>query len=216
MISTSSVEDVFEVSVNNDTNDTFIQENAHDFKEFEVGNVFHYQREIDNQDTFESISPKSKTSDIPVDVVQMKTNLPLPTTELSGIENNGTITCSIQYLIVSRQLKITVGNISNIAGNFKKDNEIIVKVYLLTGANRKKKQTKSTTGNNSIELNKDVYFKKINVEDAHMSHIRICVKKNNSKWFWKKDRCIGEIYVPLENLNIIEKVQLCSPLLESR
>ncbi|KAL4226624.1 hypothetical protein ACF0H5_014607 [Mactra antiquata] len=115
---------------------------------------------------------------------------------------------SIQYLIITKRLKISMTKLKDI-NLFSSDHKSQSYFIAVTLSKKKRKCTKSFQSVNEepVVLDNDIYFKNLDLMTAHLSHIRISVYRR--KWpFSLLRRPMCSCTVELENIDIVGNVRL--------
>jgi hypothetical protein len=120
----------------------------------------------------------------------------------------GEIKISIQYLLVTERLKVTVQNVSALkqVGNC----NIFVSVSLISQSG-KSKRTKTKKHRDIINFDCDIFFK--NTAADSVKYLYIKVYRKSALFSTRKNTCLGECTVNLDKLDLISKASISEKLL---
>ena len=130
----------------------------------------------------------------------------------------GSLNMSIQFLIISKRLKVSIHsleNLTNPSGNSKGKGvnfSYFVKVCLIPRNGSKQKRTKAAKGQGTIDFDKDIYLKHVTFENVHLLTLRFQLYRKTCNNFLNYYACVAETTVCLDDLDVIGKVKLCKTL----
>lgn len=163
-------------------------------------------------------SPKSLSKN-ELDYVYNKTEQKfLKRVESSNQQTFGNLNVSIQFLIISKRLKVTVKSVEPLKdfvedGNNKLKRTFFVKVCFVPTNGGKQKRTKSASGRDFVEFDEDIYLKNVTFENVHLLTVRFQLYQKTSRLCFKRHLCVAESRVCLDNLDVIGRVTLHTPML---
>lgn len=164
------------------------------------------------------ISPKSLSKN-ELDYVYNKTEQRfLKRVESSNQQTFGNLNISIQFLIISKRLKVTVKSVEPCKDfvedcNNRLKHTFFVKVSYVPTNGGKQKRTKSASGRDLVEFDEDVYLKNVTFENVHLLTVRFQLYQKTSRLCFKRYTCVAESRVCLDNLDVIGRVTLHTPML---
>lgn len=128
----------------------------------------------------------------------------------------GYLNVSLQFLIMSKRLKISIESVDNIRND--KENSrpkayfIKVSFVNLPKYVGKTKQTKIYTGLNALAIEEQIYVKHVTLESAHEMTVEFKMYRRKSRCGLRRYENVGETRISLENLDVVGSVNLCKPL----
>lgn len=141
-----------------------------------------------------------------------------PAQEVHGelIDNNtyvATIRFSVQYLIITKRLKISLLCIDNI--RFPESNNKAKRYTIqvsLTGKRQKYTQSIELMNGTTTQLQQNIYFNNLELRAAHMKSVKICLykKRSLSCGRYPVNGCVTD----LENVDIVGKAELSRDMTE--
>lgn len=130
----------------------------------------------------------------------------------------GNLNLAIQFLIISKRLKITIQSLENAVDTVSKNTDntkkckqkqsYIIKVCVVPRNGKKQKCVKSTKGRETIEFNQDIYLKNVTFENVHLLTLRFQLYRKLSRNILKRHVCVAETTVCLDDLDVIGRVEL--------
>lgn len=180
-------------------------------EEFKFNKTPHFKRKLNT-----SAVKLSKTE---IDYAVQKTETKQE--QLEGDSNRtvfGNLNISIQFLIITKRLKVTIHSLENIENWSSKDNEntnvsYFVKMCIVPRTVRKQKRVKPAKGSSTVKFDEDIYLKGITFENVHLLTLRFRLFRGVTKYhILKRYSCVAETTVCLDDLDVIGRVKLCKAL----
>jgi hypothetical protein len=143
--------------------------------------------------------------------MKIKTDIFSASTQVEDI-HIGQINISIQYLIITKRLKITIESLNMIDDQYA--GKLFVNVsFEQKGNNRKGKETKPIRGGKRcIMFNQEIFFGNVDIENVHLHCLRFKVFRK-PEFFLKKNKCVGECFLYLDDCDVVGKVKVCKNLI---
>lgn len=128
--------------------------------------------------------------------------------------NYPTIHATVQFLIMSKKLKVTIKGLENMP--YKNDilKNTFVEVSLELEKRHITKRANRTGNKDGFSYSKAIYFSNIDLKGAHMSCLRFRLSKKLAIFKLKSCICLGESLVHLNNLDIVGSVSVSAKLEE--
>ena len=134
----------------------------------------------------------------------MSTNLSTNT----GDQKSAVVLLKVQFLIVTERLKVTIVRAENILG-ISSNVELpttFVQLSLMPGKMQKQSGKCVKNSSNPDYSSEVFYFTGFNLECMHMMTLRIKIMQR--KYTFRLPLCIGETYIPLDNVDLVGETLL--------
>lgn len=168
----------------------------------------------DSPHVLRRLSTTSTSSLMEQNYLQMKCSSSRKKFEAKAGSEAAHLRLSIQQLIVTNRLKVTVNCVEDMLylENASTGLKVFVKACIMPQNNERQKRTKKVEGSSTVYFKEDIYFDNISIDETHLVCLRLQVYQKKP-WFARKMyRCVGETFVWLDDLDVVGKVDVSAKL----